>query len=69
LTDEKKSEEFQLNDSFYCVITGCCVITGQKSGKSLFLQLGFPFLNGNLKNTFIFNFQLSILNSACIREK
>ena len=40
-----------------------------KKRKEPVSQLGFPFLNGNLKNTFIFNFQLSILNSACIREK
>jgi hypothetical protein len=40
-----------------------------KKRKEPVSQLGFPFLNGNLKNTFTFNFQLSILNSACIREK
>ena len=34
----------------------------------MFLRFVFNFSNGNLKNTFIFNFQLSIFNSSCIQS-
>jgi hypothetical protein len=62
LTDEKKSGDFR---PVYLFVVQLQV---QKSGKSLFSQLGFPFLNGNLKNSFIFNFQLSILPASGKKE-
>ena len=45
-----------------------CNFWSNKAEKACFCGFVFLFSNGNLKNTFIFNFQLSIFNSSRIRE-
>jgi hypothetical protein len=54
LTDEKKSGEFQLNDSFYCVITG------QKT-KKVYFAAWIYFFKWQFKKHL--HFQLSTFNS------